>query len=228
MLRLKFTYGDKSFIVSPYTTQVEKDLLLMDSFENYDLKDALLLLGLSKDEVKDLTVDEQLALMFYFRSISVSEELPVKYRCQHCNHPVETTINISENIVEPKTDLKIKQCFKPLTEDNINDFIDINVDELDIDEFNELFNKVKDAVIKFDFAKKSMCIKCGEINVIDLGNPKKILEYMSEDSLVSLYQVYNDLSFFGRYTKADIDSMFPFERSIFIGLLNKTREELNK
>lgn len=228
MVRLKFEYADKSFTLSPYTTSIEKDLLLMDSFENYNLIDALQILGLSEDETKDLTIDEQIGLMLKYRSISVSEELPVKYRCKHCNHPVETTINISENVVYPKTDLTIRQCFKPVTEENITDFIDVNVDEMDINEFDELIKSVSEAVVRFTFEKESRCIKCGETNIVDLSDPKKILEYMSEDSLVSLYQVYNDLSFFGKYTKSDIDSMLPFERSIFIGLLNKTREELNK
>jgi hypothetical protein len=51
---------------------------------------------------------------------------------------------------------------------------------------------------------------------------------MSEDSLMSIYQTYNDLTFFGKYTKQDIDTLYPFERTILISLLNKTREDMTK
>ena len=50
---------------------------------------------------------------------------------------------------------------------------------------------------------------------------------MSEDSLMTLYKSYNHLVFFGHYSKQDIDDMLPFERVIFIGLLNKTKEDLS-
>lgn len=200
----------------------------MDSLENRDLRDALVLLGLSDEEVKDLTIDEQIALMFYFRSISVGEQINIKYTCMKCNHPNEIAIDVSENVNDPKSDIEVKQLFKPVTEDNLHEFVDIDLDELDIDEFEDLLQKVKDATVTFDFIKKTRCLKCGETNRIDFSNPEKTLTYMSEDTLISLYQIYNDLSFFGKYTKADIDSMLPFERAIFIGLLNKTREELNK
>ena len=51
---------------------------------------------------------------------------------------------------------------------------------------------------------------------------------MSEDSAASMYQTYNDFVFHGKYSKLDIDSMYPFERTILISLLNKTIEEMNK
>jgi len=65
--------------------------------------------------------------------------------------------------------------------------------------------------------------------------PKKVLlsikdlnDYISEDTLNNIYQVTSDLIFFSHYTKADIDGMLPFERNIFIGILNKTKEKLNE
>jgi hypothetical protein len=229
MVKLKFEYGNKSFSINPYNTAIEKDLLIMESFENYDLKDALQVLGLSKEEVQDLTLDEQMALMFKFRAVSVGEEMNVKYKCRHCEKPNETTVSIEDNIKKSKSDIKVEQLFKKVTEDNLHEFVpDIDVDELTIDEFDELLKKVEKAAVGFDFVKESICMHCHKPNHISFENPEKILSYMSEDSLVSLYQTYNDLTFFGKYSKADIDSMIPFERTIFIGLLNKTREELNK
>jgi len=50
---------------------------------------------------------------------------------------------------------------------------------------------------------------------------------MSEDSLTSIYQTYNEMIFHSHYTKQDIDSLYPFERIILFSLLNKTKEDLN-
>ena len=55
-----------------------------------------------------------------------------------------------------------------------------------------------------------------------------IIEIMSDDTLMSLYKSYNFLIYFGHHTKEGVDSMYPFERSIFIGLLNKTKEDLEE
>jgi hypothetical protein len=33
---------------------------------------------------------------------------------------------------------------------------------------------------------------------------------------------------FGKYNKRDVDSLYPFERTILIGLINKTREEIKQ
>jgi hypothetical protein len=51
---------------------------------------------------------------------------------------------------------------------------------------------------------------------------------VSENTLFELYQFYNNLKFFGNYSLLEIDSMYPFERPIFMGLLNKTIDEKNK
>ncbi len=46
-----------------------------------------------------------------------------------------------------------------------------------------------------------------------------------ESSLSSLYQYYNNMKFYGKYSIFEIDEMLPFERDIFYGLLSKTIEE---
>ena len=43
---------------------------------------------------------------------------------------------------------------------------------------------------------------------------------------MSIYRTYNDMCMFGNYNKKDIDSLYPFERTILIGLINKTREDM--
>ena len=46
-----------------------------------------------------------------------------------------------------------------------------------------------------------------------------------ESSLASLYQYYNSMKFYGKYSTFEVDEMLPFERDIYRGLLLKTIEE---
>ena len=51
---------------------------------------------------------------------------------------------------------------------------------------------------------------------------------MVETSLSNLYHYYNNMKYYGHYAISEIDSMLPFERDIYLGLLQKTIEENNK
>lgn len=48
---------------------------------------------------------------------------------------------------------------------------------------------------------------------------------ISECTIKEMYQVYHNLKHFGNYSLFEIDSMIPFERTVYMGLLNKTLEE---
>jgi len=41
---------------------------------------------------------------------------------------------------------------------------------------------------------------------------------MLESDLLSLYQYYNNMKYYGNYTIFEIDEMLPFERDIYFGL----------
>jgi len=51
---------------------------------------------------------------------------------------------------------------------------------------------------------------------------------MVESSLMTLYQYYNNMKYFGKYSIFEIDEMLPFERDIYFGMLSKTIDEQNK
>lgn len=227
MFKIKYEYSGKIFYISPYTTLQEKDLLLMDSFDNKDVDIALEILGIEKDIIVTLSNNEKIALLYKFREISIGSEIPIKFKCPHCEIPNELTISI-EKLIENsniKNDYVIDQ-YKTLTRENFQEFLNIDVDELEFDEYDIIFKEVKESITKFNFLRPCNCLGCKRVNYIDIS--KNVIEHLSEDSLIGLYQNYSDLVFFGKYTKQDIDSLYPFERSIVIGLLNKTREELSK
>ena len=87
---------------------------------------------------------------------------------------------------------------------------------------------VKKNVTTFSMIKESKCMNCQHTHYFDVSGKDYVINSLSEDTIMSLYQTISDLVFFGKDTKIDIDSMIPFERSLFVGILNKIREELNK
>jgi hypothetical protein len=228
MLNIKYKYSGKIFNLKPYTTKQEKDILLLDLLGSDDaINSALRIVGASDDVINSLSEKEKIALLYKYRSISIGDEIPLGYKCKHCNTPNETNLDINNLVTDSNiTNDKIVDKFKDVTDDNIHEFINVDIDELDLDEYESIFDEVKQSITQFNFMRKNNCIKCKQPNNINIENT--VMNYMSEDTLMSMYQTYNDLTFFGKYTKQDIDTLYPFERSILIGLLNKTREELNK
>lgn len=228
MLSINYEYSNKSFEIEPYTTAQEREILLLDLLGSTDkINAALKILKVSNETLASLSDDEKLAMLLKFRSVSIGDEIPIKYKCKHCDIPNEVGLNIDGLVTD--SDIKnpiITDQFKEVTENNLGDFLSIDIDELDLDEYDTILDEVQNSVTKFNFTRINNCIKCREPNYINVK--ENVMDYMSEDSLTSMYQTYNDLSFFGKYTKQDIDTLYPFERVILIGLLNKTREELNK
>ena len=225
-MKIKYNYGNKSFNISPYTTEQEKAFLLLSSLEANSLDAGLNILDIEEE----LSKEEKIALLYKFRSISVGDVLPMSYTCKHCQQVNEIELELGEIVTEKElTDDRLKNAYKILTDENFQDFCNVQVDDLELDEYDELFEKAKNEIIQFNFIKTHNCLQCKGDNNFDIsGDEEQVIENMSDDSLMSLYQAYSDLNFFGNYSKIDIDSMYPFERTIFIGLLNKTREDMNK
>lgn len=230
-MRIFHEYSNKKFTLQPYNTSTEKDILLLSAMGEPTLDDILDLCNISDEIVSTLTTEEKMALLMKLREISVGSDINLKFECKHCNSGNENAIMLSDIIQESNiTNSKIIDKFKTPNDENINDFIntDINIEELDLFEYEVLIKEIREQITKFNFKKPIICQKCKGINHIRIDNKEFIIENMSEDSLKSLYQIYNDMMFFGSYTKQDIDSLYPFERMILVSLLNKTREDQNK
>lgn len=227
MLKIPYKYGTRSFLLSPYNTIQEKEILLLVSLDILELDRALAICGISEEVLETLSEYEKKAILYKFRSISVGEEVNIRYKCPNCKTVNEPAIQIDNILTDPKIEHKFIDQYQELNDENFNLFLGYNSDDLELDEYDKLFEECKKSIINFNFIKKCTCNKCKEEKLIDISNTKFILENMSEDTLISLYQLISDMVFHGKYTKADIDNMLPFERSILVGLLNKTREEMN-
>jgi len=230
VLKVKYKYSNKEFIIQPYSTAIEKDLLLLSTVGENDLNLALSICGIDDYCIDTLSYYEKKAFLLKLREISIGSSVEVKFKCAKCNNSNENSIDIDDIIIEPtNNDSRITDQYKELNDSNISDFINVNdIEEMDYDEYQELMLSVDNSICKFDFRKPVQCQKCSHENHINILSDEFILSILSEDTLISLYQTYNDLIFFGKYSKHDIDTMYPFERTIFVSLLNKSREELNK
>ena len=231
MYKYPVEINGKKLLIHPYDTEKEKDLLIMSSFEIYDIDEILRVLGLEYSELEKLTENEKKVLLYKFREISVGDEINVKFKCTYCKAPNETSISCTDLIQNNHLDPDIKILDAEVTDDNIKEFLYIEQDEidnLDLDEYEKLLDRIKRNQVKYNFVKKCSCLKCKSENSFYIGDIKYIIESLSEDTLMSMYRTYNDMCMFGNYNKRDIDSLYPFERTILIGLINKTREDMKK
>lgn len=229
MFNVLYEYSSRRFNLMPFNTAQEKNLLLLPLLSSYDIDEALRICLVPDDVINVITEDEKYAMLFKLRELSVGDDINLKFKCNHCGSSNENTLSISNIIVQPLiTNPNIIDNFKDLTEDNFQEFVNVDVNNLDIEEYDALFKETKESITTFNFNKMIICQHCGKQNLVKINKPEFVIDNMSEDSLTSLYQTYNDLIFFGKYTKQDIDSLYPFERLILISLLNKTREDLNK
>ena len=225
---MKLEYSGKVIELFPYNTLTERDILLSSMNKEFDLDKIMNILSSCIKYNGKLSKSEKILILYTLRSISVGEEIPVKFTCKKCKRINEQGINISDLVTSSNIkNKKIVDRFKELTDENFNDFYE-GCDELELDEYEKVFNEAKESVTKFNFIKECKCHSCFEPQLFDISDPEYVIENLSEDSLMSIYQTINDLVFFSHYTKDDVDRMFSFERSILISLLNKTREELNK
>ena len=229
MYQYPFQLNSKKILIKPYTTETEKDLLIMSSFEIYDMDEILRVLGLEENLIKELTENEKKVLLYKYREISIGDEITMKFKCSHCKQPNEGIIDCKIFIENEEINHKYKQLDEIPSDENLHLFVNTTKEELenlDLDEYENLLKDVENSQIKYNFAKSCKCIKCKKDNIFDISNIKYILESLSEDTIMSIYRTYNDMCMFGNYNKKDIDSLYPFERTILIGLINKTREDM--
>ena len=223
--------NSKKLLIKPYTSKVEKDILIMSTFEVFDMKEVLRILELDEHLINSLSENEMKVLLYKYRESSLGDEIQIKFKCKECNKQNESSIITSDFIVYSKrNDEDILKIDKEVTEENLKDFLlsNINIEDLDIDEYENLIIRVKENQNNFNFVKECKCMFCRTSNFFNIGSPKYIIEQLSDHTLMTLYKTYNNMMMFGNLTKTDIDNMYPFERTIFIGLITKTKEDMTK
>ena len=223
-----FKYGNKFFNLKPYTTAVQKDLeLMVETTDNFTEETLDLVLDMLNLKYQDLTLDEKICLIYKMREISVSEIFSVNEKCFKCGLPQTLDLDIRNIITNRKKNtLDIKDNYKKFFESDIKDYTDLDIDEMDLDEYEKFLQEVQDNICTFNYIRKVKCLKCGEELSINLRNIKLCVSSFSNETLKSIYTTYSDLVYHAHYTKLDVDSMYPYEREIYKGLLlDKMKKE---
>lgn len=213
---------------TPYTSRQEKDMLLACSTGSPDELDlALKICNIADKDIKYLTQDEKIVTLYKLREVSVGDDMPAKFVCPHCGQPSETVISITGVHREPSKKshwIKDPGLASPKVEECFNE----GYGDLDYDVYLKLKTNIKDYISTFNFDPEVRCQSCGKTTNLNISNLKFVLANMSEESTISIYKTYTSLVFNGRFSLADIDSMYPFERMIYIAQIKELIEARNK
>ena len=233
---MKIPFKDFGYTIKiePYTVAQEKELLFLDTYyPEYDddiLDAALDILKVDSKIYSKLSHDEKVILLYKYREVSVDEKFAIKCVCPSCKMPIETEINIT-NIVkkaELKSDFVRDLKRLPENEEDFQNNFLINYEDLDIDTYENIYENISKYQTANDFIRKFKCLSCSHESYINLNSNKMVISSLSESSIESIYNFYENLIFTGKWSKKDIDSLLPFERVIFSSLYNESVKKHNE
>lgn len=240
----------KKFVLRPYTTKQELDILIACTLNEepnpYEILTNLNGCISTSEDLQNLNGDEVKLLLLSLRSISVGESVEHKGKCPHCGKPYDTELAL-DDLFELENDsgeiilngvkfyIKDDEIFKIEAKSNLNGIGLINskdktiiqdvIDNLSFEDYDQLLEFIKSSKMKFKFFNLIHCLFCSGEILINMSKNSYILDILSEDTLVSLFKSVADMVHFGKYTKEDIYKMYPFERNIYRGLLEAQLQE---
>jgi hypothetical protein len=104
--------------------------------------------------------------------------------------------------------------------DNFEDIIELypDIEDMSLDESEEIEKKFKENnKIIFNPVIKIKCQKCGKESIVGIDYRKIISKF----EIKNIFEQYLDITQFTNMNKTDVDTMLPFEREIFIGLIQE-------
>lgn len=236
--RVPFNVLGHKYLVRSYNTKQEKTVLLLqqlqDSDPEYCIDETLRLFGFLEDnnyDLNELTLKEKKLLIYLYRGISVGDEQALNFPCSKCKAP--NTTHITFDFYDKLKEFKgIKIIDEELTFDNQDKFCSedflkaLNVQsiyDLEIDDYEEALKKIKTAQEALNFRKDLTCRNCGTVSSLDCSKIEFILEHISEENLMMIYETITTLIRVG-YTLQDVESLIPFERVILMEQMSKQLE----
>jgi len=220
-MRKHIKYSNRDFFITAYTTEQEKNILLYLSVNDIPQIDDIF--EIIKDNVHPLynfSHKEKFLILILLRSISVGETYELKMKCNNCKKKFEFTSELSKIIQDSSLDKTFNGYeINDVISDDINDFVNFDTGEMDIDEYDELQDYINTHKVRFNLSTETICPYCETVNEVKFSE-ELILDNLSEDTIEFIYKTISSMIYYGNFSKKDIDSMFPFERSIYLGLLN--------
>ena len=233
---MKIPFKDFGYTIKiePYTVAQEKELLFLDTYYpeyNDDILDAALdILKLDSKIYSKLSHDEKVILLYKYREVSVDEKFAIQCVCPSCKMPIETEVSVTNIVNKAELKSEFVRDLKRLPEneeDFQNNFL-INYEDLDIDTYENIYENISKYQTTNNFIRKFKCLACSHESYINLNSNKMVISSLSESSIESIYNFYENLIFTGKWSKQDIDSLLPFERVIFSSLYNESVKKHNE
>jgi hypothetical protein len=204
--------------VSSYNTAGEKNALIK-ILGDFDIFEICNILNITPKPSNEL---EGIAFLFQSRKKSVSESIDLTLKCK-CGHSDFYVIGIDDLFFrgdEP-------ELIEILPFGLINDLDDIkNLDSKSFDIISDMnldeFNKLEESILKnnkyiFDPSFKIPCKKCKQ-DIYSIIEYKNII---SKFPIKNIFEQYLDITQFTNMNKQDVDNMLPFEREIFINMIQE-------
>lgn len=233
---MKIPFKDFGYTIKiePYTVAQEKELLFLDTYyPEYDddiLDAALDILKLDSKIYSKLSHDEKVILLYKYREVSVDEKFAIQCVCSSCGMPIETEVSVSNIVNRAELKSEFVRDLKRLPEDEEDfqkNFL-TKYEDLDIDIYENIYENISKYQTVNNFIRKFKCLSCSHESYIDLNSNKMVISSLSEASIESIYNFYENLIFTGKWSKKDIDSLLPFERVIFSSLYNESVKKHNE
>ena len=233
---MKIPFKDFGYTIKiePYTVAQEKELLFLETyypeFDDDILDAALDILKVDSKIYSKLSHDEKVILLYKYREVSVDEKFAIQCVCPSCKMPIETEVNITNivNKAELKSDFVRDLKRLPENEEDFQNNFLINYEDLDIDTYENIYENISKYQTTNNFIRKFKCLSCSHESYINLNSNKMVISSLSESSIESIYNFYENLIFTGKWSKKDIDSLLPFERVIFSSLYNESVKKHNE
>ena len=204
---MKIPFKDFGYTIKiePYTVAQEKELLFLDTYYpeyNDDILDAALdILKLDSKIYSKLSHDEKVILLYKYREVSVDEKFAIQCVCPSCKMPIETEVSVTNIVNRAELKSEFVRDLKRLPEneeDFQNNFL-INYEDLDIDTYENIYENISKYQTTNNFIRKFKCLSCSHESYIDLNSNKMVISSLSESSIESIYNFYENLIFTGKW-----------------------------
>jgi hypothetical protein len=227
--RLKLS-DTKEVILKAYNTELERDILIYTLSDEIDLDGLFQTLSNNIQYINcdynSLNLDEKLLILYNIRSISIGEVFEIRCKCPKCGEINELGINVSEiytksNLAPDFKGYKLNNIIE--SSDDISKFVDFDPELLETKDYDELKDYINKNKSKIDYIHSKFChnpqCQCNlKINLRDIN---LAVSSLSEDSLTTFYTSINKLVYVGGYDLSGLYKAYPYERSMYIGLLQK-------
>lgn len=226
-------------LVRPMRSYTEKTILefgVMTEDENLIFDNVCELLEVPED----LPYLMKLAWIYKVREISFGSDLRLTYKCPHCGQITESVILLEDLLSWPVwdalpkelQDLKLKNPDITYGEISEAGFVQScklveTLEPKNLHEASQIAIALKAKLPQMRKTIDSKCAICRGVKPINIVNRKFAIDSLSEQSMVSMLQAYNAMAMNG-FTKADVDSMLPFERELHLGFFKQRTEESMK